>query len=58
MRINQDSDHLIHVNISSYQLYMIYMHLLTVTRLVMSEVYFWTHQRLLIECGMKDYKIK
>ena len=24
MRINQDSDHLIHVNISSYQLYMIY----------------------------------
>ena len=40
MRINQDSDHLIHVNISPYQLYMIYMHLLTVTHLVMSEVYF------------------
>ena len=40
MGINQNSDHLIHVNISSYQLYMIYMCLLTVTHLVMSEVYF------------------
>ena len=39
MRINQDSDHLIHVNISSYQLYMIYPHLLTVTHLVMSGVF-------------------
>ena len=39
MRINHNSDHLIHVNISSYQLYMIYMHLLTVTHLVMPMVY-------------------
>ena len=28
MRINQDSDHLTHVNISSYQLYMTYQRLL------------------------------
>ena len=40
IRVNQVSDHLIHVNISSYQLYMIYMHHLTVIHLVMSEVYF------------------
>ena len=33
MRVNQDSDHLIHVDISSYQLYIIYMHPLTVTHL-------------------------
>ena len=58
MRINQDSDHLIHVNINSYQLYMIYMHLLTVTHLMMLEVYSWTYQRLLIEYGMKDLFIK
>ena len=57
MTINLDSDHLIHVNISSYQLYMIYMHLLTVTHLVMSEVYFWTYQRFLIECGMKNLSL-
>ena len=31
---------LIYVNINPYQLYMIYMHLLTVTYLVMSEAYF------------------
>ena len=58
MRINQDSDHLVHVNISSYELYIIYMHLLTVTHLVMLGVYSWTYQRLLIECGMKDLSIK
>ena len=39
MRINQHSDHLIHVNISFYQLYMIYMYLLTVTHLVMPEAF-------------------
>ena len=40
IRINQDSYCLIHVNISSYQLYMAYMHLLTVIHLMMSEVHF------------------
>ena len=39
-RVNQNSDHLIHVNINPYHLYMIYMHHLTVTYLVMSEAYF------------------
>ena len=59
MRINQDSDHLIHMNISSCQLYMIYIY-----------IYIYASfdcnppcdvrgiLKLLMGCGMRDLSIK
>ena len=44
-------------DLCEYQLLSI-MHLLTVTHLVMSGVYSWTDERLLIECNMKDLSVK
>ena len=57
MRINQDSDHLIHVNISSCQLYMIYIYIYASfdcnppcdVRGIL---------KLLMGCGMRDLSIK
>ena len=44
-------------DLCEYQLLSI-MHLLTVTHLVMSGVYSWTDERLLIEYNMKDLSVK
>ena len=58
MNISQDSDLQILVNISYFQLYMTFRHLLTVVHFLMLEVSFWIYLKLLIEYGIIDLFIK